>query len=490
MRNLGILVFLFGFLGQAQSNILLDRDFWKSQPSLEEVKLKIQEGHDASEMNQWAFDPPIYAMLEDAPHETVKFLLEQDGNEIEKITHDRRTYIFWAAYADDIETMKYLLEQGANLDLVDSHDYSPATFAAATGNLNPEVYQLFAEHGVVLENERYTNGANLLLLASPYAEQIADLDFFVERGISLKAKDNHGNNLFNYAAKGGNIEFLKQLREEGYQPVDTESGNAFHFAAKGLRGKTNGIETYRYLVDLNLDVTVTDETGRTPLHLIARNNPDGSIVDLFLEHGADLDATDEKGHTPLHYAARGNELEVVKKLTTPQTLNASNKAGETPLFMAVRHNSPEIVEYLIDAGADVKATASGNTLVTPLIASYSSSGMEVFKKKLKQLKRARLDINTMQEGGDYGLHLAVVHDDLKLIKLLPNHLGVLNAKNREGYTPLHIAAMQNSHPEILAYLVREGADVSITTEFGETAYDLAMENEKLQAGNHNLSYLE
>ena len=48
----------------SSNNILLERNFWKSKPNLALVKLKISEGHNPSELNQNAFDPVVYAILE------------------------------------------------------------------------------------------------------------------------------------------------------------------------------------------------------------------------------------------------------------------------------------------------------------------------------------------------------------------------------------------------------------------------------------------
>ncbi|MGB0175844.1 MAG: ankyrin repeat domain-containing protein, partial [Owenweeksia sp.] len=65
----------------------------------------------------------------------------------------------------------------------------------------------------------------------------------------------------------------------------------------------------------------------------------------------------------------------------------------------------------------------------------------------------------------------------------------INLKNDEGYTALHIAAMRAGNPEILEQLVRAGADKTVTTEFGESAYDLASENELLANRSSNLEFL-
>ena len=100
------------------------------------------------------------------------------GNGIEKKTHDSRTYIFWAAYKGNIEIMKRLIEKGAKINLRDSHGNTPVTFAAATGQKNTEVYELFEKYGVILGDEVNKNGVNSLLLISPYLKTENELNYF------------------------------------------------------------------------------------------------------------------------------------------------------------------------------------------------------------------------------------------------------------------------------------------------------------------------
>jgi hypothetical protein len=83
-------------VGFAQkSNIFLDCSFWKLNPSIDLVKEKIAEGNDPAELNIHAFDAVSYALIEKVDNPTILFLLEQEGNGMNKLTHDDRTYIFW-----------------------------------------------------------------------------------------------------------------------------------------------------------------------------------------------------------------------------------------------------------------------------------------------------------------------------------------------------------------------------------------------------------
>ena len=87
-------------------------------------------------------------------------------------------------------------------------------------------------------------------------------------------------------------------------------------------------------------------------------------------------------------------------------------------------------------------------------------------------------------------HLAVAKNNLELIKKLEAFDLDINAKNDEGLTALHIAAMKAHNSDILEYLILEGADKTILTEFEESVYDLAAENELLQNDKVDISFLK
>jgi hypothetical protein len=75
-----------------KSNIFHNRDFWKTNPSIAVIDAKIAEGNDVTKLNSNAFDGVVYAILENTNTETIKYLLSKKGNDVNKKTHDGRTY--------------------------------------------------------------------------------------------------------------------------------------------------------------------------------------------------------------------------------------------------------------------------------------------------------------------------------------------------------------------------------------------------------------
>lgn len=106
------------------------------------------------------------------------------------------------------------------------------------------------------------------------------------------------------------------------------------------------------------------------------------------------------------------------------------------------------------------------------------------------LQAQNVSLTSVQEEGNTLYHLAVHKGNLNLVQLLTDFNIDINAKNEEGLTPLHLAAMKAEDDEILKYLISKGADLKIKTEFEESVYDLASENEILQNNNTSLNFLK
>jgi ankyrin repeat protein len=463
MKNTTLLLGLFflALTSFGQKNPFLDRAYWRSNPSIQDIDQKIVEGHDISALNGNAFDAVSYALIEKTDNKIIRHLLSKKGNDVNKITHDGRTYIFWAAYKGNLEMMQYLLDRGAKTDIRDDNGNSALTFAAATGQVNTKLYDFFIQNGFNPKTEKNHSGANALLLVAPFIKDFTLIDYFTSKGIDIRSTDNNGNGIFNYAAKTGNIPLLKHLvaKELPHKELAKDGGNAMIFASRGTRNVTNKVEVYQYLESLGVNPNVVTKSGITPLHGIAGKVKDKKVYAYFLSKGVNINQTDDKGRTALTHALTRNSLDIVK--------------------------------FLIDHGADVHIKdKKGNNLTYHLIRSYRSNQFEAFQQKAKLLSQKGLNIAQHQQDGNSLYHLALETNDLTLLEWVRKSKVDVNFKNQEGLTALHKAAMTAKDDQILKYLLRIGADKTIKTEFDESVYDLAAENELLQNNNIDIQFLK
>jgi ankyrin repeat protein len=496
VKQIALTALLFvSFTGIAQQkNELIDRKFWKSNPDVATIKQKIAEGNDPAEMDSNSFDATTLAITSKADTEVVKYLLSLEGNAVDKKTHDSRIYLHWAAYAGDAELVQFLLDNGASVTALDSHRYTPLAFGANAGLTNPAIYNAFEKKGVNLVEEKNEHGANVLLLAAPSLKTEKELNFFLDKGLSLDSNDEDGNGIFNYASKKGNIDFLNLLIKKGvdYKSLNDNGGNAFMFASQGGRGFSNGLPVYTYLKGLGLEPNIVEKNGSTPLHRLAFGTKDAAIIELFLNAGADVNQADEEGNTPFLNAAARNQLSIVQLLAkNVKDINAANKSGETALMLATHSNKADVVEFLISKGADINAQdTAGNTAAYFLADSYNKRNAKAFDAKLALLKSKGLKFNTVQGEGNTLYHVAAKKNNLELLKKVSDFNIDVNAKNDEGLTALHVAAMKAENDKLLKFLLAKGADAKSTTDFEETVYDLASENELLQKENTSLNFLK
>lgn len=499
MSRIKIIVAFVLFINMLQAqtkNVFHDREFWKTNPSIDIIEQKITEGNNPSALNPYGFDAVVYATLEKTSNTSILHLLSKKGNDINKLTHDKRTYVFWAAYANNVELMKHLIANNARMDLKDSHKFSVSTFAAATGQTNKEIYELCIDNGIDIKNDIDEHGANALLLLTPYLKDFTLIDYLISKGLDLHSTDNDGNGVFNYTARTGNKEMLDLLMKKKvtYKELNKKGGNAMIFASQGTRKGSNPLAFFTYLENLGIEPNITNNNGITPLHNLAYNSKDMDVFNYFLNKNINVDQPDEKGNTPLLNAAHSNSLDIIKLITkNTNDLNAVNQDGHSALTNAIKSNTLDVINFLMDQNIDLNGVDSkGNHLGYYLIKSFNPSKIDEFKKKKEVLTKKRIDISKPQKDGNTLYHLAIEKNNLELLKMIHGY-GYsidINTKNLEGITALHKAAMMAKNDKILEYLLSIGADKTIKTNFEESAFDLASENEILKENNVNIKFLK
>ncbi len=481
-----------------QKNTLLESTFWKTKPDVNTVKAEIDKGNSPSASTANAFDVTVMAINNDAPEATIKYLLEQPGNEVSKLTHDNRIYLHWAANKGNTAIVEHLIAKGSDINLEDSKGETPLTFAAIGAQSNTALYEAFFKAGTD-PKKKYRDGVNLMHMAIAGDKSLALTNYFTSKGMSLKDTDVDGNTTFDYAARSGNIALLKSLIEKGVKYTN----NALLFAAQGSRREVTSLETYKYLVeDLKLKPTTANKNGETVLHFLAGKPNQIEVINYFLTKGVPVNTSNNEGNTPLMVAAAARDIAALELLLPlVSNINAQNEKGESALTLAVKSGTPEAVIVLLNKGANPKVLDKDqNNLGYYLIQSYrpmagkpeNANGpvQDPFDLKMKLLQEKGLDLNATQKDGSTLIHFAVAKNDLGLVKKLSSLPIDLNSKNKDGLTALHKAAMIAKDDVMLKYLLSIGVKKDITTEFDETAYSLAKENETLTTNKIDLEFLK
>ncbi|TYP72123.1 ankyrin repeat domain-containing protein [Aquimarina intermedia] len=482
-------VFIFA-QKQQNTNELHNRSFWKTKPDVTTVKQKIDEGNDPVTLNAAAFDAICFAIRSKAPVATVEYLLSIAGNDINKPTHDGRSYLMWAGATGDIDMMKLLIKKGADTKIVGSHGFNWFTFTVNAGYDTFEIYDLMVSNNVDLKQTNRA-GANGLLLIAPHAKDDKIIKYFQDKGLDISATDKFGNNILFYAAKGGNTTLIKTYIAQGidYKKENTLGENLVLFASQGRRGYSNPIGVFKFLDSLGIDMTKTNHQGENALHNIASNTKDANIIDFFIDKGVNVYQKDKEGNTAFLNAARGNNLLVLKKLTPIiKDINHQNAKGYAAITFATQRMNVETFQFLKEKGANLNSTdTEGNNLYYHLFNAYNKRNSKHFETFAKALTDAGVSLKNASKK-EHPLHIAIAKRENKLIKKAIALGADVNQQNSDGLTPLHLAAMKANDIMVLKLLISKGADTKALTDFEESAYDLALENELLK--NKDITFLK
>jgi len=152
-------------------------------------------------------------------------------------------------------------------------------------------------------------------------------------------------------------------------------------------------------------------------------------------------------------------------------LNTPNSKGNTALSVAVNKKNPVVVKFLLDRGADLSVKSGQLNNLTPLedAATRQDSLSEPILAMLIEAQKKK-DPDLMNIG--LALHLAARYGHVKNVEALVENGANINAKNTEGFTPLHEAAKEGRKP-VVEYLISKKADVSLVDGNGYNAMDWA-----------------
>lgn len=271
--------------------------------------------------------------------------------------------------------------------------------------------------------------------------------------------------------------------------------------------------------------------GGTPVLLVAAMLQRPDLMEALLRNGADVNITDARGDTALHAAVASRKTDVVELLLKHHANpNAVGKYLRTPILEAARIGRIENVRLLLAANADptckdefgrgilcYAAIAPVNAVPllelcvernipltepeeidlmrSPLLAAMKQGQPETVEYLMKHI--GDFSPANRQALGQIAMRVAIENNRMDWVKYLTTHGVRLNqtlpaafratkmvnvegvykflARNGaidKGYTPLIWAAI-NKRPEIAAYLVESGSDLSVLSNEGKTALDYA-----------------
>ncbi|KAJ8710571.1 hypothetical protein PYW08_009086 [Mythimna loreyi] len=292
--------------------------------------------------------------------------------------------------------------------------------------------------------------------------------------------------------------------------------NSQGLTAMHLCVKKRSKELLQYLANHKCDnddpylatVDVKDRTGTTVLCAAVKSEWLQGVC-IALGAGASITMKTD-GESPIHIAAQLGNTDILQEILTVAKYNSTvdfrNEKGETALFKAIKHNQLEALKLLLQAGASIEVEISDKANVFHIAAKYGNKDVLEHLLEYNSNITAKL-INRFDNTGPpllyavsnnhficaellickgaqvnaflqchnpYGdsltwtslLHIAASRNYYDIADLIIKHdYETIHAVNSSGRTPLH-EACSHGHREMIALLLRKGADLSAAGKAG------------------------
>lgn len=256
-------------------------------------------------------------------------------------------------------------------------------------------------------------------------------------------------------------ELLSSKQEEVSVQDEETHETALHIAAK------NGcLDLMQLFLGHGADCNAKDNSGKSPLHLVATKDYPDCCQELLKRPELDLNIRNKNEDTPLHHAAREgrNQVCLIILEHSDVQVDAQNKKGMTPLHIAAQENHSTVIRLLLDKGASWKQRDKYSYMAIHYAA------LKGFPESCEALlcdnsvREAQLKATVRDQKTP--LMLAAKGGHHKCCVKLAN--ANINAHDKEGNSALYFAArggFENTVTELLAC----GANPNITNKKGNSA---------------------
>ena len=312
----------------------------------------------------------------------------------------------------------------------------------------------------------------------------------LDHGADMSITTPGGRDVLSVAANAGELGIMKLLLDRGYELFNdnwSHHGALVLFSLERLVGVTKMYEwrdLYNELDSTTLDVITRmtknglDFTASTPgctaaaLLLLVADSKDA--IQMMITKGANIN--ERLGEElPLMWLASAltSENAVRNLVECGAELEVEDESGHSVLHGSVYNRSDSVLQYLLSQGLDCnKANDEG---CTPL----HMAAAEGSERQLALLLAAKADTTAVTEHGENILHFALKNrkckDIMGCIGTLPSSVDI-NARNREGLTPLHVAASKGTLDHV-RWALESGADVTVVDRENRSVFHLAATND-------------
>ncbi|XP_030527638.1 ankyrin repeat and sterile alpha motif domain-containing protein 1B-like [Rhodamnia argentea] len=283
------------------------------------------------------------------------------------------------------------------------------------------------------------------------------------KGENSLVRAGYGGWLVYTAASAGDLEFVKELLErdpflvfgEGeygvsdvlYAAARSKNVGVFRFLLESAVSQGNGLSGGEGDGDRGFRWEIMNRA----VHAAARGG-NVEILRELIDGCSDVSAyRDLQGSTVLHSASGRGQVEVVKDLIASyDIINSTDNHGNTALHVAAYRGHLSVVEVLILASPSLASVMNsyGDTFLHLAVAGFRTPGFRRVDHQIKLMKQLLCGkiiniediINVRNNDGRTALHMAVTENiQTSLVELLVTVRSInLNVRDSNGMTPLDL----------------------------------------------------
>ncbi|XP_029782441.1 ankyrin repeat domain-containing protein 27 isoform X3 [Suricata suricatta] len=354
--------------------------------------------------------------------------------------------------------------------------------------------------------------------------QASLIDLLVSKGAVVNATDYHGSAPLHLACQKGyqSVTVLLLLHYKASAEVQDNNGNTpLHLAC--TYGHEDCVKALVYYDVQSCRLDIGNEKGDTPLHIAARWGYQG-IIETLLQNGASTEIQNRLKETPLKCALNSKILSIME--ARHLSLERRRKSSEVPVQPAQRPVDPisqapstssfssvlarcrwEVPEQdYREVDKLLRAVADGDLEMVRYLLEWTDEDLDELEdtlsagdvdfchplcqclkcapaQKLAKIPASGLGVNVTNRDGFSPLHVAALHGRADLIPLLLKHGAYVGARNATQAVPLHLAC-QKGHFQVVKHLLDSNAKPNKKDTSGNTPLIYACSN-----GHHEVAAL-
>uniref|UniRef100_A0A6B2KX04 Uncharacterized protein n=1 Tax=Arcella intermedia TaxID=1963864 RepID=A0A6B2KX04_9EUKA len=200
------------------------------------------------------------------------------------------------------------------------------------------------------------------------------------------------------------------------------------------------------LLQENPDIANTiSNSGHSPLYFAVKNGH-VEAVETLLSHGANPRIQNDFSSSPIHTSITKRDIQIFGTLLAHNaSITIRDRQGKLPLDLAVAEGQWEMVSGLVERHVE-EAMEGGGYFVKALVQKFNHVLRQATRDGEINVVRTLLktphavNVNESTGSGWSGLHLAIKHQQLDLVKSFIKYKADVNVVLAEGFTALHMVS--------------------------------------------------